>query len=94
MHDAVGVVNGHGAVLTEAAPLECCAERSDLDFLVLLLPGKFHEHLQDAAAGLACLIPNELMEGRAAAASPTCSKVDWEKLYSSKLNVCLAEGKK
>lgn len=66
MHDTVGVVNGHGAILTEAAPLECCAERSDLDLLVLLLPGKFHKHLQNAEAGLACSFQKRT-DGRARA---------------------------
>lgn len=48
MHDTVGVVDGHGAILTETPPLEGRAERTGLNLLVLLLPGKFHKNLQDA----------------------------------------------
>ena len=47
VHDAVGVVDGHWAVLTQTLPLERCAEGSDLFLLVLLLLGKLHKNLPD-----------------------------------------------
>lgn len=49
VHDAVRVAAGHGAILAKTAPLEGRAERADLVLLVLLLLGKFHEQLRDAA---------------------------------------------
>lgn len=93
MHDTVGVVNGHGPILTETPPLEGRAERADLDLLVLLLPGKFHKYLHAGVQNtprlaLRLFVTNNREEERIC---PTCSKVDWEKLYSSKLKVRLAE---
>lgn len=45
VHDAVGVVDGYWAVLTQTLPLERRAEGSDLVLLVLLLLGKLHKNL-------------------------------------------------
>lgn len=100
MHDAIGVVNGHGPVLTETPPLEGGAERADLHLLVLLLPGELHKHLQDAEVkseqplvlvkNSACRLASREEEEEENNLH-TCSKVDWEKLYSSKLKVRLAK---
>lgn len=45
VHDAVCVVDGDGAVLTQTLPLESRAEGAHLVLLVLLLLGELHEHL-------------------------------------------------
>lgn len=92
MHDAVCVVDRDGAVLAQPLPLESCAEGAHLVLLVLLLLGKLHKHLQDKRKAWSeeSRGPVEVQTDRLTC-KPTCSKVDWEKLYSSKLKVCLAD---
>ena len=58
MHDAVRVVERHGALLAQPLPLEGGAQGAHLLLLVLLLLGKLHEHLEQ---GLRMLTINRLM---------------------------------
>ena len=60
MHDAVRVVERHGALLAQPLPLEGGAQGAHLLLLVLLLLGKLHEHLEQGFPhNLNTLIPGQ-----------------------------------
>lgn len=86
VHNAIRMIDGCSAIRREPLPLECGAERANFLLLILLLFSKFHENLTPKQIGIQKNYSNsnlifDLLQHYAFL--PTCSNVDWEKLYSS-----------